>query len=218
METEIWKAHPGIPGIEVSTLGRVRTLDRVVSTEKMTRFQKGRVLKQRDNGRGYLIVNIPINGKQVTKKVHRLVAQTFIPNPEELPQVNHKNCVRDDDRVINLEWCDGSYNQKYREKYGVSQTEAAGHPLFAIKLVTLEVLHFSSQHEASRALGIHQGSINAVIKKKLSETNGFWFVNDGDNAVELADRKLYEGDEIKLIATDDASTEFVSQFYANLLL
>ena len=88
METEIWKAHPGIPGIEVSTLGRVRTLDRVVSTEKMTRFQKGRVLKQRDNGRGYLIVNIPINGKQVTKKVHRLVAQTFIPNSEELPQVN----------------------------------------------------------------------------------------------------------------------------------
>lgn len=121
-QTEIWKAHPEIVGIEVSTMGRVRTLDRVTSTEKMTRFQKGRVLKQHDNGKGYLLVNIPINGKQSSKRVNRLVAETFLPNPDNLPQVNHKDCNRTNNDVSNLEWCDASYNQKYREKHGVSQT------------------------------------------------------------------------------------------------
>lgn len=83
-QLEIWKSHPDIAGIEVSTLGKVRTLDRVVSSEKRTRFQKGRVLKQYDNAHGYLNVRIPIDGKWTTKLVHRLVAQTFIPNPDNL--------------------------------------------------------------------------------------------------------------------------------------
>lgn len=208
---EIWKAHPEYTGIEVSSLGRVQTLDRVVSTERMTRFQKGRVLKQNDNGKGYLKVNIPINGKQASKKVHRLVAQTFIQNHDNLPQVNHKDCNRSNNNVSNLEWCTASYNQKYREKYGISQTEAAGHPLFAIKMATLEVLHFCSQQEAGRALGFGQGNIGAVIRGKQEYTNGLWFVNDDDNAVDLTKRKLYYVDETRLTAADTASADFVSQ-------
>lgn len=213
-QTEIWKAYPYIPGIEVSTFGRVRTLDRVTSTEKMTRFQKGRVLKQSDNGSGYLKVNIPINGKQASKRVNRLVAQTFIKNPNNLPQVNHKNCVRDDNRVKNLEWCTASYNQKYREKHGVSQTESAGHPLFAIKMATLEVLHFRSQQEAGRVLGFGQGNIGAVIRRKQEYTNGLWFVNDDDKAVDLTNQKLQYIDKTRLIAADEASADFVSQVIA----
>lgn len=208
---EIWKAHPDIVGIEVSTLGRVRTLDRVISSEKITRFQKGRVLKQSDNGSGYLKVNIPINGKQAPKKVHRLVAQTFIPNPDNLPQVNHLDCNRADNNVENLEWCDNSYNQKYREKHGISNAESKGHPLFAIKMATLEVLHFSSQQEAGRALGFGQGGIGAVIRGKQEYTNGLWFVNDDDNAVDLTKSKLYYVDKTRLTAADEASVDFVSQ-------
>ena len=214
-EVEVWKSHPDITGIEVSTLGRVRTLDRVTSTEKMTRFQKGRVLKQHDNGNGYLKVNIPINGKQASKKVHRLVAQTFISNPDNLPQVNHRDCNRANNNISNLEWCTASYNQKYREKYGVSQTEAAGHPLFAIKMATLEVLHFRSQQEAGRALGFGQGGIGAVIRGKQEYTNGLWFVNDDDNAVSLTKSKLYYVDETRLTAADEASADFVIQVIAD---
>ena len=210
-KTEIWKSHPDIVGIEVSNLGRVRTLDRVVSSEKRTRFQKGRILKQSYNGNGYLKVNIPINGKQASKRVNRLVAQTFIENPNNLPQVNHKNCDRDDNRVENLEWCTASYNQKYREKHGISQTEAVGHPLFAIKMATLEVSHFRSQQEAGRLLGFGQGNIGAVIRGKQEYTNGLWFVNDDDNSVYLTKRKLYYVDKTRLTATDSASVDFVSQ-------
>jgi len=192
METEIWKALPGVPGVEVSTLGRVRTLDRVVPRGKHTLLIKGRVLKQFVHNTGYMQVGIPIDGKSATKRVHRLVAQTFIKNPNDLPEINHKDSDRANNNASNLEWCSRSYNRKYREKYGVSQAEAQGHPLFAINLDTLEVLHFRSQGEAGRAIGVSKGNINSVIKGKLKQTGGFWFVNDNDKATDAIKNKLYK--------------------------
>lgn len=191
-EGEIWKSHPDIVGIEVSTLGRVRTFDRAGSMERGTRFIKGRILKPRDNGNGYLKLNITIDGKQTKKYVHRLVAQTFIPNTDNLPQVNHKDCNTKNNDVSNLEWCDGSYNMRYREKYGISQTESAGHPLFAVNLATLEVLHFRAQQEAGRLLGVSTGTINDVIKGKRKQAGGFWFVNDDGHSVDVVKSKLHD--------------------------
>jgi len=187
-EEEIWKSHPDIVGIEVSTLGRVRTLDRITSNGRGTYSVKGRVLKQWDNGNGYLHVNLRMNGKKVNKKVHRLVAETFIPNPDNLPQVNHLDCDRTNNNVENLEWCTASYNIKYREKFG----EAQGHPLFAINLTTLKVSRYPSQIEASRELRVGQGNINAVIEGRLKQIGGYWFTNDDNNAADTIKQKLYE--------------------------
>jgi len=191
-ESEIWKSHPDIPGIEVSTLGRVQTLDRVVSSEIMTRFTKGRILKQYINAYGYMQVNIPVDGKWATKRVNRLVAQTFIDNPENLPQVNHKDCNRTNNNIENLEWCTSSYNAKYREKFGVSQTKISGHPLFAINLETLEVLRFPSQGEASRILRLSQPNINRVIKGNRKQTGGFWFVNADKKYADVIKQNLHD--------------------------
>lgn len=191
-ESEIWKSIPSVPGVEVSTLGRVRTLDRVTSSENGTRFLKGRVLKQWDNGTGYLNVCIPIDGKQAKKLVHRLVALTFIPNKDRLPEVNHKDNDRTNNHVDNLEFCTRSYNMKYREKFGISNTELLGHHLFAINLDTLEVSQFKSQHEAGRSLIISIASINMVIKGKRNQAGGYWFVNDDDHAVDVVKSKLHE--------------------------
>lgn len=191
-EKEIWRAHPGISGIEVSTLGRVRTLDRVVASKgNGTRLVKGRILKQCDD-RGYLQVYFRVNGKHIGKLVHRLVAETFIPNPENLPQVNHLDCNRTNNNVENLEFCTASYNNQYKEKFGISNTESLGHPLFAINLTTLEVSHFRSQREASRALGADSGSINNVIKGRYRYTKGYWFVNDDGHAVDVVKNKLHD--------------------------
>ena len=92
METEIWKKHPEIEGMEVSTLGNVRVLDRLGSRENRTYSKKGRVLKQFDNGRGYMQVYFRVDGKRTMKYIHRLVAQTFIENNGNLPQINHRDC------------------------------------------------------------------------------------------------------------------------------
>ena len=191
-EKEIWKSLPGVAGVEISTFGKVRTLDRVVSSEKRTQFIKGRILKQSDNSCGYLQVNIPIDGKWAVKLVHRLVTQTFIPNPDNLPQVNHKDCIRTNNNVENLEFCTASYNHQYREKFGISNTESQGHPLFAIDLDTLEVLHFRSQGEAGRALGVNPKNINKVIKGRRNHTGDFWFVNDDSHAVDVVKSKLHD--------------------------
>lgn len=179
METEIWKSHPEYAGIEVSTFGRVRSV-------------KGYYYKSSPNSGDYMQVGFSINGKFVNKYVHRLIAQTFIPNLNNLPQVNHKDCDRTNNNVDNLEWCDASYNRKYREKHGISQTEAAGHPLFAINLATWEVLNFRSQNEASRALRVNMGNINAVLNGRIKQTGGYWFVNDDDKADDAIKCKLQE--------------------------
>ena len=149
-ESEIWRAHPDIDKIEVSSFGRVRPV-------------KGHCYKNRLGNAGYLLVEFRINGKVVCKYVHRLVAETFLSNHDNLPQVNHKDNDRTNNNASNLEWCTASYNSKYREKFGISTTESQGHPLFAVNLSTLEVSHFRSQREASRALGVSHVNINGVI-------------------------------------------------------
>lgn len=184
-EEEIWRVHPDIVGIEVSTLGRVRTMDRVVSGKNGTRFLKGRVLKQSNDKDGYLKVSIQINRKRNTKRVHQLVAQTFISNPDNLPQVNHKDCDRTNNNVENLEWCDNSYNVQYREKFG----EAQNKPVLAINLATLEVSSFCSQSEASRVLGFNRSNISAVINGIQKTVHGYWFTND-DSTVNVVKQKL----------------------------
>ena len=176
---ELWKSHPNIDGIEVSSFGRVRS-------------EKGHYYKICHNSSGYLYVGFRINGKYFNKRVHRLVAQTFLPNPDNLPQVNHKDCNTKNNNVENLEWCTPKYNCQYREKYGVSRVEAAGTPILAINLSTLEVLHFRSQSEASRSLGISQGNICYVIKGRLKYAGGYWFVNDDGHAVDVVKSKLHD--------------------------
>ena len=192
METEIWKKHPEIEKLEVSTFGRVRTLDKVVPSGKTTRFVKGRVLKQSDTGHGYLQVHFRVDGKRVNKYVHRLVAQTFIKNTDNLPEVNHKDCDRANNAVSNLEWCTRKYNSQYREKYGVSNTETVGRPVFAINLDTQEVSRFRSRSEASRMLGVNLGNIGSVINGRRNHTCGHWFTNADNKATDAIKNKLHK--------------------------
>lgn len=211
-EIEIWKSHPDIPGIEVSMLGRVRTLDRVVSCRNGMRSLKGRVLKPSNTKDGYLHVNIKVDGKLTTKTVHRLVAQTFIPNPDNLPEVNHKDCNSLNNKASNLEFCTHEYNMAYKEKYGISAKECVPKsPVFAINLATLEVYKFQSQKAAGKYLVINRISIINVIKGRQKTANGYWFVNANDNAIDIAKRKIREIGKTKLALAEVAIDEFTKQ-------
>lgn len=175
METEIWRSHPDIEKIEVSSFGRVRSV-------------KGCYYKISPDKYGYMKIVFRMNGKNINKTVHRLVAQTFIPNHNGFPMVNHKDCDRTNNNIENLEWCTSSYNAKYREKFG----ESLGKPVFAINLDTNKVSQFSSQHEAGRELGVSNGSINDVIKGRRTQAGSYWFVNDDGHAVDVVKSKLHE--------------------------
>jgi len=193
---EIWKSYPEFNFIQGSTWGRVRTLDRVVPNGKGgKRFIRGKTLKQCPKTSDYLHVGFSVNGKKVDRYVHRIIAETFLPNPNSLLEVNHKDCNPSNNDVLNLEWVTRKENRQYRDKYGASHKEVAKKKsVYAINLATLEVLQFRSQCEASRELGVNQGNINNVIKGRHSHTGGYWFTNADDNAVENTRAKF--GDRV----------------------
>lgn len=106
----IWKEVENFPGYLVSNTGEVK------STKywgQFNRINNDGILKQRTYKSGYKYVNLYKNGHMYSVKVHRLVAQAFIPNPLSYKQVNHKDEVKDNNNVSNLEWCDQSYNLTY---------------------------------------------------------------------------------------------------------
>lgn len=104
---EIWKDIPGYEGkYEVSNLGNVRSLNYNHTGEI-------KLLKQGTNKKGYKLVNLCKNGKQKCYLIHRLVAMTFIPNPNNLPIINHKDENKVNNNVKNLEWCTIAYNNNY---------------------------------------------------------------------------------------------------------
>ena len=112
---EIWKDYKDYEGLyQASNLGRMRSLDRwVKGPNSSIRFCKGRILKPCTTKDGYLLVNLCKNGKVKSFLVHRLVAEAFIDNTDNLPQVNHKDENPLNNVVSNLEWCSYSYNNSY---------------------------------------------------------------------------------------------------------
>lgn len=189
-KNEVWRPIPGIPGVEVNTHGDVYMLDYVVCDESREYYKKGGIRKQYLNCKGYLTVSIRIDGKWKMQKTHRLVALAFIPNPNNLPQVNHKDCDRTNCTVDNLEWCDNAYNCRYREKYGVSTTITKGHSVFAINLATLEISYYRSLKEAGRVLNIADTNIGRVVSGKRKTTKGYWFTRADSNAVKVTRAKF----------------------------
>ncbi len=104
MTEEVWKDIAGYEGIyKVSNLGNIKSF----------RKNKETVLKPYTTSQGYKQARLFKDGKSKGFFVHRLVAQAFLPNPESLPCINHKNEVKDDNRLENLEWCSYKYNSNY---------------------------------------------------------------------------------------------------------
>lgn len=103
---EKWKTIKEFKNYEVSNMGRVRSKRRMGTN--------GGILVAKECN-GYLKVKLVDKGKRKNYRVHRLVAEAFIPNPKKLPQVNHKDENRTNNRVENLEWCTSSYNNYYKK-------------------------------------------------------------------------------------------------------
>ena len=146
-ESEVWKDIVGFEGFyKVSNKGNVYSVERRDSRGNIC---EGRVLKPGYTSCGYLQVGLSKNGKSKTRTVHRLVAETFLPNPNDLPQVNHRDEDKDNNNVENLEWCDTKYNINY----GTGSERAAQTRFKKVKATNIktgEVLTFNSAKEAKK--------------------------------------------------------------------
>jgi hypothetical protein len=140
---EIWKSVEGFENLyEVSNLGNVRRLDAITSNGH---FWKGRVLKLRHASNGYITIGLYENGKGHERRVHRLVATAFIPNPKNLPVVNHKDGNKKNNNVDNLEWTTKIENERHSVKIG---TTPVGSQTHSAKLNEENILEIFSMRES----------------------------------------------------------------------
>ena len=163
---ETWKDIAGYEGLyQVSDLGRVRSLNYHHTSEV-------RILKPSKDRKGYLLVKLCKNGVRKTLKVHRLVALAFVEGYDLVNnQVNHINEDKSDNRAINLEWCDVTYNNNHGTRnHRIGETQS-------IPVVQLTLNYkFVTKWPSSREAGLHgfqKAHVNACCRHKRSTTGGY---------------------------------------------
>lgn len=121
---EVWKNIAGFDGYQVSSNGKVKSIERLIKGYgTRIKRQKERILVSVPNHSGYHRLSLRRNNKSTNVSVHRLVAESFIVNPENKPEVNHIDGDKSNNNVLNLEWCTSSENQKHSYVSGLhSQT------------------------------------------------------------------------------------------------
>lgn len=152
---EVWKDIAGYEGLyQVSNLGRVKSTPRSRT--------KGGIMTQHYDKRGYKVVMLCKDAKAKMCKVHRLVAGAFIPNPDNKPQINHKDECKTNNCVFNLEWCDNLYNARYGTKgkraYATRKRTGSGFVNEEKAVVQYDlngryIKEYPSETEAAKSLG-----------------------------------------------------------------
>lgn len=165
--SEIWRNIEGYEGLyKISNKGRVKSLyngsERILRPSWMTG--------------GYLYVVLCKNGNQSNQRIHRLVAKAFIPNPENLPEINHKDENKKNNCVENLEWMRHIDNCNYG-----SRNERLSRKLLQYSKDGKFIMEWPGAHEVERVLGIDQGNISKCCKGKLKSSGGFiWKYKEKD--------------------------------------
>jgi hypothetical protein len=163
---EIWKPIVGYDGYEISNLGRVKSV----------KFGKEKIMKNDKNEDGYLRVNLCKEGNHKHFKVHRLVAQAFIPNPNNFPIINHKNEIKTDNRVENLEWCTYSYNNTYNDrakKSGKKSGKTLTRPILQFTKDGEFVRRWDSAIQVESELGIKYSGITKCCEGRYKTSGGY---------------------------------------------
>lgn len=173
LENEIWKDVVGYEGLyQVSNLGRVKSLPRIVKNGKIYRRVNERIMANLRAHNGYIKAYLKRFGKGVNKSIHRMVAEAFIPNPLNLPQVNHIDEDKTNNRVENLEWCTAKHNTCYgtRPKRIAAKNSK---PVFQFSLDGGFLREFESVKVAAETLKVHPSSIYTCVQGIHSIAYGY---------------------------------------------
>jgi len=159
----MWKSVKGYEGLyEVSDTGQVKRISRTCSDGRVL---KERTLKGGKYPNGYLFVCFRKEGENKNHLIHRLVAQTFIPNPDNLPEVNHINGIKTDNRVENLEWCDRKYNLQHAIDIGLVENRCKIRRKVIVTFEGNKQIIFPSMKNCAKFFGYKQGWLHNKIRK-----------------------------------------------------
>jgi len=168
-EKEVWRDVVGYEGLyEVSSFGRVKALDRLKADGT---FLRGGIKKLRVNNNGYseiALTNYEFKGKE--HRIHRLVAEAFIPNPENKPFVNHIDGIKVNNHVINLEWVTPKENSRHARKVGLLDNSGENNHNSTLtesqvrKIREMHEWNGFRQSELSKIFNVPTGTMNHILK------------------------------------------------------
>lgn len=164
---EEWRDIKGYENLyQISSRGRVRSLN-------YNKTGKIKLLKPAKKNNGYLNVVLHKDGKMKNYLVHRLVAEAFIPNPDNLPEINHKSEEdKTDNRVECLEWCDRRYNCNYGTR-NQRVAEKRSKPVLQYDKQGNFIKKWASTREVERQLGFNQGNVSACCRGEHKQMYGY---------------------------------------------
>ena len=174
----VWKEVPGYEGMYlVSDDGQVMSVDRDVlgknASGEMIIHRRGKIIKPHLRGRDglmYVAVGLSKDGERIAHSVHRLVAEAFIPNPDNLPEVNHKDQNTQNNCVENLEWCNRQYNIDYSKSKKVAQYFGGE-----------KIAEYKSISFAGAITGIGRTAISNALNGRCDHAGGYeWRFVEGE--------------------------------------
>lgn len=173
---EIWKKIDNCDNYEISSLGRVRSIDStVIRSNGRPMTVVGKILSTHKSVKGYVNISLYDNNKKHHRyQVHRLVANAFIPNPDNLPQVNHKDEDKENNNVDNLEWCTLNYNINYGNRKARLSNSNRNNPKLSRIILQYDkdmnlVKEWASMNEIKRVLNYSIGSIYNCCQLKYKQ-------------------------------------------------
>ena len=190
LSKEIWCDIKDYEGLyRISNLGRVKSIIRYKQNHSKSQLVDEIILKPSINNKGYYYVTLNKDGKQKHKIIHRLIAETFIPNPNNFPCVNHIDGNKMNNDISNLEWCSYSHNNKeaYRlglkigatkNKYGYDNWLSKH--IYQYDLSGKFIKKWACSFEVERKLGIKAGNIRSCCNGKRQTAGGYIWKHESE--------------------------------------
>lgn len=179
---ELWKPVNGYENLYlISNKGRLKSCNRTMIRKDRwgneTKYQmKSKVIKIQKNNKGYNVVNLYKKGKGEKKLIHRLVASAFIPNLNNLPEVNHKDENKQNNIVDNLEWCERNYNNNYGKQSKIGRRLSSEKRMKKVNQYDLNgnlIKNYKGVRIAEEETGVHNSNIIKCCNNKVKSAGGY---------------------------------------------